>query len=46
MGGRNKTEKYIYANGVCEAPFLFAKTGKVFVRLFLASGACRFLFIG
>ena len=45
-GGRNKAEKYIYANGVCEAPFLFAKVGKVFVSLFLASGACRFLFIG
>ena len=44
--GSYKTEKYIYANGVCEAPFLFAKAGKVFVRLFLASGACRFLFIG
>lgn len=34
-GGRNKTEKYIYANGVCEAPFLFVKTEKAFGVRFL-----------
>ena len=38
-GGRNKTEKYIYANGVCEAPFLFAQTRKVFVKSLLRVGS-------